>query len=214
MADEIITRKMLEEARVDAEDLGDALNTKQIINPRWGEPFYSLPLAIQKVMETGGFEPFLTEAQLLASVPTISPKAAKALDTGKVWYWDGAWHDTGLSELDQAKQYVDLKLKNNALESLFDFNDSEQNTVARILSDGDIETAKFGKLSNLPESTLEQAKQYVDLKTKSLDEDFSKSLFDFKDKDESIVAQLLENGDLSLAALDGKGVAQFIKLLL
>ncbi|MDC5508026.1 hypothetical protein OHX03_20020, partial [Acinetobacter baumannii] len=217
----IVTRTELEDAKIDCKDLGDALNTKQVINPRWGEEFYSLPLAIQKVMESGGFEPFLTQAQLLASTPTISPKAAKALDTKKIWYWgkdegetEDSWHDTGLSELDQAKQYVDLKLKNNALESLFDFNDSEQNTVARILSDGDIETAKFGKLSNLPESTLEQAKQYVDLKTKSLDEDFSKSLFDFKDKDESIVAQLLENGDLSLAALDGKGVAQFIKLLL
>ncbi|MGQ1523184.1 hypothetical protein ACT44T_14415 [Acinetobacter baumannii] len=220
MAD-IVTRTELEDAKIDCKDLGDTLNTKQVINPRWGEPFYSLPLAVQKVMETGGFEPFLTQAQLLASTPTISPKAAKALDTKKIWYWgkdegetEDSWHDTGLSELDQAKQYVDLKLKNNALESLFDFNDSEQNTVARILSDGDIETAKFGKLSNLPESTLEQAKLYADFKTKSLDEDFSKSLFDFKDKDESIVAQLLENGDLSLAALDGKGVAQFIKLLL
>ncbi|CAP01901.1 hypothetical protein ABSDF2593 [Acinetobacter baumannii SDF] len=218
---DIVTRTELEEAKVDCKDLGDALNTKKVINPRYGEPFYSLPLAVQKVMETGGFEPFLTQAQLLSSTPTISPKAAKALDTGKIWYWgkgegetEDSWHDTGLSELDQAKQYFDLKLKNNALESLFDFNDSEQNTVARILSDGDIETAKFGKLSELPESTLDQAKQYIDFKTKSLDEDFSQSLFDFRDKDESIVAQLLENGDLNLAALDGKGVAQFIKLLL
>ncbi|HCG3426512.1 TPA: hypothetical protein NJU29_002083, partial [Acinetobacter baumannii] len=110
----MISREVLAKARIDAKDLGDSLNTKQIINPRWGEPFYSLPLAIQKVMETGGFEPFLTESQLLASTPTISPKAAKALDTGKIWYWGksegstiDAWHDTGLSELDQANKYAE-----------------------------------------------------------------------------------------------------------
>ncbi|HFD2140495.1 TPA: hypothetical protein ACF2EA_000207, partial [Acinetobacter baumannii] len=173
-------------------------------------------LQVQITTGNAGIKYFSTEAELLAFVPTTSdPKQAYAFDTKKLYLWNGAnWIDEGLSQLDQAKQYVDLKLKNNALESLFDFNDSEQNTVARILSDGDIETAKFGKLSNLPESTLEQAKQYVDFKTKSLDEDSSQSLFDFRDKDESIVAQLLENGDLNLAALDGKGVAQFIKLLL
>lgn len=112
MAD-IVTRTELEEAKVDCKDLGDTLNTKQIINPRWGEAFYSLPLAIQKIMETGGFEPFLTEQQLLASVPTIAPKAAKALDTKKIWYWGkdegetvDSWHDTGLSELDQSLTYT------------------------------------------------------------------------------------------------------------
>ncbi|MFW1768258.1 exo-alpha-sialidase [Acinetobacter baumannii] len=111
MAD-IVTRSELEEAKIDCKDLGDTLNTKQIINPRWGEAFYSLPLAIQKIMETGGFEPFLTEEQLLSSTPTISPKAAKALDTKKIWYWGkeegettDSWHDTGLSELDQANSY-------------------------------------------------------------------------------------------------------------
>ncbi|MEZ6921421.1 sialidase family protein [Acinetobacter baumannii] len=111
MAD-IVTRSELEEAKIDCKDLGDTLNTKQVINPRWGEAFYSLPLAIQKIMETGGFEPFLTEEQLLNSTPTISPKAAKALDTKKIWYWGkeegettDSWHDTGLSELDQANSY-------------------------------------------------------------------------------------------------------------
>ncbi|WP_396231211.1 sialidase family protein [Acinetobacter baumannii] len=117
MAD-IVTRSELEEAKIDCKDLGDTLNTKQVINPRWGEAFYSLPLAIQKIMETGGFEPFLTEEQLLNSTPTISPKAAKALDTKKIWYWGkeegettDSWHDTGLSELDQANSYSEALKK-------------------------------------------------------------------------------------------------------
>ncbi|EPE2797527.1 sialate O-acetylesterase, partial [Acinetobacter baumannii] len=96
----------------DIDDTGKAINTVAVIEPRYGEPFYSLPLAVQKVMETGGFEPFQTEALLLASTPTVSPKAAKAMDTKKIWYWGkyegenvDAWHDTGLSELDQARIY-------------------------------------------------------------------------------------------------------------
>ncbi|WP_439356487.1 hypothetical protein ABXR97_00705 [Acinetobacter seifertii] len=113
-----LTPETFQNLERDIDDTGKAINLKAIINPRYGEPFYSLPLAVQKVMETGGFEPFTTEAALLASTPTISPKAAKALDTKKIWYWgkeDGettdSWHDTGLSELDQAKSYFDSFFK-------------------------------------------------------------------------------------------------------
>lgn len=117
MASEIITRQELADAKVDAKDLGECIhgNTTGIVTPRLGDPYPTLPAAVQKVMETGGFEPFPTEAQLLASTPTVSPKAAKAMDTKKVWYWGkydeseaiDSWHDTGLSELDQAKNYAD-----------------------------------------------------------------------------------------------------------
>ena len=56
---------------------------------------------------------FKTEVQLLAFTPDIENFAAKALDTKKVWLWDGVqWNDTGLSELDLAKQYTDSYLKN------------------------------------------------------------------------------------------------------
>ncbi|MDC5154337.1 hypothetical protein OHW42_10205, partial [Acinetobacter baumannii] len=146
----ILTPEKFENLNRDFEDTGKAINTKAVITPRYGEPFYSLPLAIQKVMETGGFEPFLTEAQLLASVPTISPKAAKALDTGKIWYWGkdegetvDSWHDTGLSELDQAKQYVDSKVKTNLLESsnsenLFEWKDNAGNVVLALNKKGQL----------------------------------------------------------------------------
>lgn len=114
----------------------------------------------------------------------------------------------------EAINHIDSKVKTNLLESLFNFDDSEGNTVAKILTDGDIETAKFGKLTELSEQTLDEAKLYADIRTKSLNENFLQSLFDFKDEDENIVAQFLEDGDLSLAALDGVGVAQLIKLVL
>lgn len=58
-----------------------------------------------------------TTALLTASRPSESQSYAKALDTGKVWYWNkpaGAsdgnyWTVTNLSDLDQAKDYADGK---------------------------------------------------------------------------------------------------------
>lgn len=106
---EVITLQELQDASIDAANLGEAVNGNEtgVVTPRDGEAYPTLPAAIQKVIQTGGFEPFLTETDLLASVPTVPKKAAKALNTKKIWYWDGSWHDTGLSEFDQAKAYAD-----------------------------------------------------------------------------------------------------------
>lgn len=104
----------------DCGKIDEALNEKKVVNPRRGSAFKSLPLAIQEVIETGGFEPFKTETALLASVPTLTKKAAYALDTHKIWLWTrtsaegvtpitGTWTDTGLSAIDQAKTYTDTK---------------------------------------------------------------------------------------------------------
>jgi lysophospholipase L1-like esterase len=119
----------------DIADIGKSINEKTVINPRYGNPFDSLPLAIQKVMEAGGFQPFLTETALLASVPTVSPKAAKALDTKKIWYWDGSWHDTGLSELDQAATRQNINL--NAYDAGLDPDGSYFSSTLKIAGDID-----------------------------------------------------------------------------
>ena len=104
MADQPVTKEKLINADIDVENLGKAVNEKGVVNPRYGDSYLTLPSAIQKVIETGGFEPFMTEVALLASVPALPKKAAKALDTKKVWLWDGTkWNDTGLSEYDQAR---------------------------------------------------------------------------------------------------------------
>ncbi len=124
----IITEEMMEGLRQDFEDIKRTLRIVGYIEPRNGNPFESLPLAIQKVMEAGGFEPFPTEALLLASTPTVSPKAAKAMDTKKVWYWGkyseaetvDSWHDTGFSELDQAKTYTDEQFNLAVQKSVFE----------------------------------------------------------------------------------------------
>ena len=98
-----LTQQKFNDLERDIDDTGKALNTKAIITPRFGDKFKSLPLAVQEVIETGGFEPFKTEVQLLASIPVLTKKAAKALDTQKIWLWEnGVWTDMGLSEYDLA----------------------------------------------------------------------------------------------------------------
>ncbi|WP_347454264.1 M14 family metallopeptidase [Acinetobacter thermotolerans] len=51
---------------------------------------------------------YKTEAELLVFTPLEVGYTAKALDTKKIWYWNGAiWENTGLSEYDLAVEYVD-----------------------------------------------------------------------------------------------------------
>lgn len=165
---EIITKKQLEDASVDAKDLGEGVhgNSSGIVTPRLGEPYPTLPAAIRKVIQTGGFEPFLTEAQLLASTPTVSPKAAKALDTKKIWYWDGSWHDTGLSEKDQAINYADEQKvqKYQALNRkgvLYEITDTKGNqTWLQVSSDDGLPT-KFATNAIRKSASIDESKLIV-----------------------------------------------------
>lgn len=59
-----------------------------------------------------GYVFYETEVELLAATPP-EVQTAKALDTKNIWYWDGVtWKNTGLSELDQAKDYTDDEISN------------------------------------------------------------------------------------------------------
>lgn len=112
MADQPVTREKLINADIDVDNLGKAMNEKGVVNPRYGDSYPTLPSAIQEVIETGGFEPFATEALLLDSIPILDKKAAYALDTHKIFLWEnGAWIDTGMSAIDRAKLYADQGLK-------------------------------------------------------------------------------------------------------
>ncbi|ENV60377.1 hypothetical protein [Acinetobacter soli] len=121
MADEIITKQELIDAKPDVKNLGEAANGNEtgIVTPRYGEPYLTAPAAIKKIIDAGGFRPFSTEVELKAYTPTSSPVAAYAFDTKKVWLWkqisaEGiepkvfGWIDEGTSALDQAKDYSDF----------------------------------------------------------------------------------------------------------
>lgn len=69
----------------------------------------------------GFYKGFATEALLLAAKPSVAEMRARADDTRKIWRWNrtsaegvvpavGTWTDTGLSELDQAKNFTQQEL--------------------------------------------------------------------------------------------------------
>ena len=126
---EIITKQKLVEANENASAWekywagGDDENVITRLNKMY--PTHAKALKI--LMENGGLQPFESEAELLAYIPEVDPTAAKALDTKKVWIWkqtsaEGVepkvfeWVDTGLSEVDQAK---DFTVSANRLENKF-----------------------------------------------------------------------------------------------
>ena len=127
--DEMLDPVDIANVRIDLEHIGEGGNEDKVVTPRYGVPFKSLPMvaregeekflfATQQIIEAGLLEGFLTEAELLASRPTVPKKYAKANDTKIVWFWNkpaGAaegnyWVSTGLSELEQAK-LITAKIK-------------------------------------------------------------------------------------------------------
>ncbi|MDQ8953472.1 serine hydrolase [Acinetobacter rudis] len=128
MADKIVTAQKLKDADKDCDALDQAISggDSEYVKTRRGKEYPTMPNAIRQIMENGGFMPFATEAELLAYMPNISPSAAKAMDTKKVWLWkDNGWHDTGLSELEQAKDFANAnpKFKTILLTSSDNLND-------------------------------------------------------------------------------------------
>ncbi|MBP4382231.1 SGNH/GDSL hydrolase family protein, partial [Acinetobacter baumannii] len=145
----IITEEKMQNLDRDIEDAGKCLNIDGIITPRYGELFKSFPMvsregeenflfATQQIIEAGLLEGFTTEAELLASRPTVSKKYAKANDTKIVWFWNkpvGAsdgnyWISTGLSEYSQSKNYFDQysSLTKNAT-VFYPFSSTKRNNV-------------------------------------------------------------------------------------
>ncbi|MEJ5137706.1 MULTISPECIES: sialate O-acetylesterase [Acinetobacter] len=113
MVDNIVTKQQLIDAGKNADSWEKywSGNEDEDVITRLNKEYPTHAKALKILMENGGIQPFETQAQLLASVPVVSPTAAKALDTKKVWIWkNGAWIDTGLSELDQAKDYTNQNL--------------------------------------------------------------------------------------------------------
>lgn len=125
----VLTPETFANIERDADDIGKTPNIDALIVPRYGAPYKSFPMvsregeeyfleAAQLVIQSGLLEGFNTEAELLASRPSVPKKYAKANDTKVVWFWnrpEGApdgnyWVSTGLSELDQAKEIISQRV--------------------------------------------------------------------------------------------------------
>ncbi|RFC81200.1 hypothetical protein C9E89_023140, partial [Acinetobacter sichuanensis] len=128
----------------DISDTGEAVNEKKVISPRYGDPFKSLPLVAEEaelkadeVVAKGFYLGFANEAAMRAYTPSFAETRAKLDDTKKVYRWErtsaegvspitGIWHDTGLSELDQAKLYTNDQIADN--------NAAIDNTLGQLMS--------------------------------------------------------------------------------
>lgn len=201
----IITTQKLIDADKDADSLDIALNggDRDMVRTRRGKIYPTMPNAIRQLLENGGFRPFANEIALKAYRPTVVPSAGKDLSTGKVWLWDGTkWGDTGLSELDQAKEYIDqyFEVIANDPEFLLAIADNSGNRVFAIDRDGYVhfdrkdEDYEFVKVND---ETYTQLVELLDLRntiaTVSNDPEY---LYAIKDKEGNVLFAIANNGDV------------------
>ncbi|WP_254624406.1 hypothetical protein [Acinetobacter lactucae] len=153
MADEIITRVELEEAKIDAKDLGECVNGNEtgIVTPRYGPSYPTLPKAIEKVENIGGLISAPTLTALQAITPTYNYQLGQDDSTGNQYRWNPTsnppqWVATGRNILTETKTYVDNKTKklDNVLEEDFPFSvsDNAGRVALAVLDDGTTKAAE------------------------------------------------------------------------
>lgn len=134
-------------------------------------------LAVEDVINHNMTRGFATETILKAWKPNFDGARAKADDTKKIWRWEltsavgvtpitGNWLDTGLSELDQAKNYTESKV-NTALKQtgiFFDFYSSFRETQF-VEVDKNLRIIRKIEKDGV-DSTVVEAKDYADQKSK------------------------------------------------
>ena len=112
-----------------------------------------------EVIAAGFFKGFATETALKASLPTVSEMRARADDTRKIWRWNrtsaegvtpitGTWIDTGLSDVDQAKNYTDSKLP--IIKKLYDSTKNVANVYVGASSPYNVASSAGTMLSIFP----------------------------------------------------------------
>ena len=191
----IVSVEKLENVDKDADSLELFISggDKENVKTRKAKEYPTLANAVRQVIETGGFEPFGTEEELLESIPTIAKKAAKALDTKKVWLWDGSkWNDTGLSEYDLAKGYIDNKLRETNEDNIFELLDSLENIVLKVEKNGDI------CVVGLKESIQFHIKNLIQSVFNS---DNPNDLFILKDSFENVILNFDKDANISIAGI-------------
>ncbi|PPB87740.1 CotH kinase family protein [Acinetobacter soli] len=124
MADSIITKQELIDAQKDAETLEQVTSGDEFsdVISRLGRVYPSLAKALKLMIEAGDVVPFPTTELLQAWTPNTAPRAAKALDTNKIYFWgkltesetSDSWHEMGWGDLERAKQYADQIFEKNS----------------------------------------------------------------------------------------------------
>lgn len=116
MADSIITKQELIDAQKDAKTLEQVTSGDEFsdVMSRLGRVYPTLAKALRLIVEAGDVVPFPTTELLLAWTPDTAPRAAKALDTNKIYFWGkltesetvDTWHDVGWGDFERAKRFT------------------------------------------------------------------------------------------------------------
>ena len=178
--------------------------------------------AIQQVIAAGLMEGFATEAELLATRPTVLKKYSKAEDTDVIWFWnkpEGApdgnyWTSTGLSELAQSKIYTDQKAlaaeenaKTTAVQLISEH--IETNSSSNLLDIRDVEGkvfAFFNAYSELfltgSDISVQEMGRIATSFANILNTNISSNIWEIKDSDGNLCVFVDSENELFLTGLD------------
>lgn len=157
----IILRKVLAQLsnKFDVTELDEIISKLESTNNLVLDDLGDLKSALNSINEQGGwYKPYLTEVLLLADNPDVSFLVGKALDTKKTFAWErtsaegatpitGIWHDTGLSELDQAKEFAE----SNAMFKPVRLTETDDRTLILEAGIYHVTTAEIATSLGLPE---------------------------------------------------------------
>lgn len=139
MADEIITRQELVDAKVDAKDLGECVhgNETGVVTPRLGEPYPTLPKAIEKVENIGGLISAPTLTALQAITPTYNYQLGRDDSTGNEYRWNPAatppqWVATGRNNKTDSENYTDSRERLGMSQNIFTLDEIKGIDFSRI----------------------------------------------------------------------------------
>lgn len=98
MADQPVTREKLINADIDVDNLGKAVNEEEIVTPRYGTPFKSLPMIAREYDENSGTKGFNTLAEFEAVKATIPAHSVITIGEAGPNQGQNFWDGTTLSK--------------------------------------------------------------------------------------------------------------------
>ncbi|WP_111849466.1 hypothetical protein [Acinetobacter baumannii] len=122
----------------DIEDVDKTLNTKSIITPRYGPQYNSLPLAVEKVENKGGYISAPNLAALKAITPSYNHQVGRDDSTGDEYRWNPAalptpqWEPTGRNYLKDATDYTDSRERLGLSQNIFTLDEIKGIDFSRI----------------------------------------------------------------------------------
>lgn len=216
----IITEEKMQNLDIDIQHAGEAINEKKVIVPRYGQPFNSFPLAIEKVENMGGLISAATLADLITRTPAYDYQLARVDETGDEYRWNPAatptpiWEPTGRNLFKETIEYVDEVSGTISEGKVSEFIVKTPSKILHAFCDvnGDV-YAFFDEDGHLfcTDSEASVQEEIINLKAKTsaiimgLDSD----LYQFVDVAGNLVGKIDKKGNMFLVGLD-KSVQDYL----